>query len=296
MAACVAGIVVAPLAAAIDTGQTRLFKYLMGTSMRVEVYGGDQATRQQAADESFAAIAEVDRVMSDYRAYSEVSLLNRNAPDGAVEVSQPMLAVLTAAHQLTGQSGGAYSIFTRPDVQLRELVIDVAARTVRFTRPAVRVSLDGVAKGFAAELAAASLTRRGLSGAVDTSGTQYLVGLPPGKRAWSLGIGDPLRPAALLGAIDVEGGGVSTVSIASHPLDPRTGQPATTCLSATVVSPDGTLSDALSRALFVLGSKGGLALLDRFPGTWGVVANRTSRGTAEIQVSTGHERAFHPAR
>ncbi len=37
------------------------------------------ADRQAAADEAFGAIAEVDRLMSDYRADSELSHLNQTA-------------------------------------------------------------------------------------------------------------------------------------------------------------------------------------------------------------------------
>ena len=56
--------------ASVDTGQTRVFKYLMGTSSGSRSTAATRA-RQQAADEAFGAVAEVDRLMSDYRADSE---------------------------------------------------------------------------------------------------------------------------------------------------------------------------------------------------------------------------------
>ena len=274
-------------------GRTRLFKYLMGTSMRVEVYGGSEADRQAAATEAFAAIAEVDRIMSSYRPDSEISRMNAAASPGVV-VSGPLFAVLEAGRRITSGSGGAFSL-TAAAHDADALVLDAATRRVRLTRPVV-VSVDGLAKGFAAELAAGSLTRRGLAGNIDTSGTQFMVGRPPGHSSWSVGIGDPRQPGNVLGAIDLTSGAVATVSSLSAPRDPRTGTVATAVLSATVVSADGTVADALSRALFVLGAQDGLPLLASYHGTWGVVASRAPDGSIAVAVSPGHDRAFHPAR
>src|SRR5438105_1392522 len=70
-------------------GETRVFRYLMGTSMQVQAFGSDEAARRQAIDEAFAAIAEVDRLMSNYRPDSELTHINASAASGAVTVSDP---------------------------------------------------------------------------------------------------------------------------------------------------------------------------------------------------------------
>lgn len=272
--------------------RTRVFKFLMGTSMRVEIDGGDETQRQQAAEEAFAAIAEVDRLMSSYRPDSELRKATASARVGPVPVSAPLFAVLAAGQRLAAASGGAFSLTTAARDNPR-LILDAASRTLRVTGP-VTVSADGLAKGFAAELAAGSLSRRGLSGTIDTSGTQFMVGAPPGRRTWSVGIAHPLQRGSVLGAIDVDGGAVATVSAATALRDPRTGQLATAALSATVVSPDGAVADALSKAVFVLGPTDGLALLATYPGTWGVVAYRLPDGAPGVSVSAGHTTAFHP--
>ena len=328
-AVSIAALACISLAADIDTGRTRLFKYLMGTSMRVEVYGGDAHTRQQAADEAFAAIAEVDRVMSDYRDDSELTRVNREADARPVPVSAPLFAVLDAAGTVARQSDGAFDVTmrplgalwglrspaprvpsaaeltrVRPLVGFRGLQLDVQAHTVHFARAGMSIDLDGVAKGFASELAAKSLRRRGLAGVVDTGGHQYMVGLPPGKSSWSIGIGHPFQPGTLLGSLDIHGGAVSTTAaessdgpgraVARRVLDPRTLQPSAMCVSATVVSPDGTTAQALSHAACVMGSSAGLALFDRFADTWGIVAYRAPDGSVGVRVSPGHVQDFHP--
>ncbi len=314
-----------------DPNQTRWFRYLMGTSVRVEVYGGAFADRQAAASEAFGAIAEIDRLMSDYRTDSELSHLNQTASREAVPVSAPMFAVLAAADRVSRASGGAFDVTVGPLVSLwgfkdkhahvpssteltrlrevvgfRNVVLDRQARTVHFLRSGVQVDLGGIAKGFAVEVAARSLGRRGLSGVVDAGGNQFMVGLPPGKRQWSIGISHPEKPEALLGVIDLAGGALSTSSDASnfltvdgktygHLLDPRSLHPSTASLSVTIVSADGTLSDALSKAVFVLGPRAGLDLLVSFPNTMGVVAYREPDGRIGVAVSPGLVPTFRRA-
>lgn len=294
----VAGVAVlflAPLHAQVDTGHLRLFKYLMGTSMRVEIYGATSSVRQQAADEAFAAIAQVDRGMSDYRDDSELARLNASAGRGAVPVSGPLFALLAAGERVWRASGGAFSTVSGSRGGDRPLVLDATTGSVRLGPADGRVSLNGLAKGFAAEVAAGSLARRGLSGTVDTGSVQFMIGRPPGKSTWTVGIEHPDRRGALLGAVEFEAGAVSTVTRTSVPVDPRTQRPTAPAVSATVISRDGTLAEALSRAALVLGPSAGLDLLARFPDTWGVIVARRTDGTLSISVSAEHTRAFHPS-
>lgn len=321
----------APPLRAQPASQSRSFRYIMGTSIRVEVYGGTEAARREATEEAFAALQEVDRLMSNYRDDSELSHINQRAGFAEVEATAPLLAVLNAAARVSRESDGAFDITVGPLVRLwgfktrtphvpspqelaaiRDLVdyrnirIDAARHTVRFTRPGVEIDLGGIAKGFAVELAAGSLQRRGLSGFIDAGGNQFMVGRPPGKSTWTVGITHPEKPGALLGALEVEGGSVSTSADSSnflvaggrrygHLLDPRTLHPTEGALSVTIVSADGTLADALSKAVFVLGAKDGLALLDAFPDTSGLIAYRKPDGTVGLAMSAALRPHFHPA-
>lgn len=293
--ALAAVISLCPVHAQVDTGQSRFFRFLMGTSVRVEPIGGDPAARAAAAEEAFAAIAEVERIMSDYRPDSELARVNATASLQPVVVSGPLFAVVVAAERIDGVSGGTFTAVVTGREQGRAVVANAADRSIRFTRPGVRLSLNGVAKGFAAELAAGSLNRRGLSGTVDIGGVQYLAGLPAGKRAWSIGVADPARRDALVGALDVTAGAVATASRAVAHSGTTTTASSTSTRSATVVSNDGTLADALSRAATALAPADALALLARFPDTWGLVVGQQADGRLTTALSPGHESAFHPS-
>jgi thiamine biosynthesis lipoprotein len=311
--------------------ETHQYRYVMGTSVQVRAFGEDEATRGAAIDEAFAAFAEVDRLMSNYRDDSELALINRRAAQEDVAVSDPMFTVLGAARRVSAASGGAFDVTVgplvrlwgfhdktphvptgvelaavRPLVDYRNLILDAERRTVRFARSGVELDLGGIAKGFAVEIAADVLRRRGLSGLIDAGGNQYLLGTPPGKRTWTVGIKNPDARDRVLGVVETGEISVSTSADDSnylvangrqygHILDPRTLRPSTSALSATILSRDGTLADAMSKAAFILGPKAGLSFIDSFPDAAGVIAYRQSDGSVGVAVSTRIAGSYRPA-
>ena len=113
------------------------------------------------------------------------------------------------------------------------MLLDEERRSVRFARPKVEIDLGGIAKGFAVEVAANVLRRRGLNGFIDAGGNQQLLGTPPGKRIWTVGIKDPDARGRVVGVVETEETSVSTSSDSynflvangtkyGHILDPRT--------------------------------------------------------------------------
>lgn len=309
------------LAPQAATGETREFRYLMGTSVQIAALGADEAYRKASIEESFAAIQEVDRLMSNYREDSELARINARAAAGAVRASDPLFAVLQAAQEVSARSQGAFDVTVGPLVKLwgfhdrkphvptpeelarvkplisyRNLLLDAAAHTVRFARPGTEIDLGGIAKGFAVELAGGVMRRRGLSAFIDAGGNQYMVGRPAGKASWTLGIKDPETPEHLLGTLEIDEGSVSTSAqgtnflIANgrkygHILDPRTLEPAADRLSVTVVAKDATLGDALSKVGFLLGPAKALAVIESFPGASAVIFFRNSKGELDLICS-----------
>ncbi len=310
---------------------TTVRRVLMGTTITVEATGGVAASRAAAIDEAFAAMVEVDRLMSNYKPDSELTRINTDAALRPVKVSDPMWSVLTAARRVSRASGGAFDITVGPLVRLwgfhdkrphvpsatelqqvraivgyENVVLDEATHTVRFTRKGVELDLGGIAKGFAVEVAGRVLQRRGYSGLVDAGGNQYLVGTPLNKARWEVGIEDPETPTALLGSLQVDGGGVSTSGgyhnyfvsggkTYGHLIDPRTMAPSNAALSVTIISPDATLADALSKPAYLLGPEKGLALVESFPGAMAVIAYRGTSGRVELVMSEALKTRFRRA-
>jgi FAD:protein FMN transferase len=315
-----------------ETGDvTRDYRYIMGNSVEVRAYNGDAAARTAGVNEAFAAIVEVDRTMSNWKPESELMVANRGAASAPVRLSDPLFAVIKAALEVADRSGGAFDVTVGPAMVLwgfrtrkphvptdaeiaalrgavnyRNVVLDERARTMRFVRPGVEVDLGGIAKGFAVELAAGALRKRGLAGYIDAGGNQYMLGLPPGKGGWTVGVRDPDHPGELLGTLDLPEGSVSTSAENAnfltvngrqygHILDPRALRPAESgALSVTLYSRDATMADAVSTGALVLGPRAGLALIDSFPGMMGLITHRQPDGTIGIAMSDGLRARFHP--
>ncbi len=216
--ACALAVLMTPALRSQGTEMTRERRYQMGTSIEVRAWGGAQAAREAAVEDAFAAFAEVDRLMSNYRDDSELAHVNREAARGPVRVSEPLFRVLEAAEFVSQRSDGAFDVTVgplvalwgfhdheahiatarelaaiRPLIDYRNIVLDESTRSVRFLRQGVEIDLGGIGKGFAVELGAEALRARGLQGFIDAGGNQYLLGRPIGKQEWTVGIRDPTR-------------------------------------------------------------------------------------------------------
>lgn len=136
------------------------------------------------------------------------------------------------------------------------------------TNPAVRLDFGGVAKGYALDLAAQILKRLQIENALINIGGNILALGSHGDRPWRVGIQHPRRSGVIgtLPLYDGEAIGTSGdyqryfmvgTKRYCHLLDPRTGLPAQTMQSVTVLIPKqknaGILSDAMTKPLFIEG-------------------------------------------
>lgn len=155
---------------------------------------------------------------------------------------------------------------------MNHVKLDPAASTVAFDRPGIELNLGAVGKGYALDRAAERLTNRMVDDFLLHGGQSSILargarsGEPEGIGGWRVAIRHPLRPERALAecrlidqAMGTSGSGVQHFYQAGkkfgHLLDPRTGQPAEACLSATVIAPSAAQADALSTAFYVLGAE-----------------------------------------
>ena len=118
---------------------------------------------------------------------------------------------------------------------------------------------------------------------VDAGGDISVSGPRADRSPWPIGVGNPFAPSELLFTIALADGGVATSGrdyrkwiqsgrMRHHIIDPRTGEPAETdVLAATVIGPDPCTAEAGAKAAFILGSRDGIAWLDRHPELAGVL-------------------------
>jgi thiamine biosynthesis lipoprotein len=289
-------------------GWTRREEAVMGTAIAVELWSEDAAAGEAAADAVIAEMHRIDRTMSPHKPDSELSRINRDAGAFAVSLSPEMAVLLARAEVFARLTDGAFDItyaavgrlydyragirpgaealaLARQAVGWRNLVLDRTARTVRFARPGMCIDLGGFAKGHAVDNAAAILKGRGVRHAIVSAGGDSRVIGDRRGRPWSVGIRDPRRGSddmiAVLPLVDVSistSGDYERFFLADgerfhHLIDPATGRSPSSVHSVTVLAEDGITSEALSKAVFVLGADKGLELIATMPGVDAVVVD-----------------------
>ena len=281
---------------------------IMGTAIVVELWSDAAAAGEAAIDAVMAEMHRIDRAMSPHKDDSELSRINREAGAAPVRLSDEMTSLLTRAESFARLTGGAFDITyaavgqlydyrarVRPSAEAlaracravgwRGLALDRGARTVRFTRPGMRIDLGGFAKGYAVDNAARILHALGIRHAmVSAGGDSRVIGDRRG-RPWTIGIRDPRRGSGdVVAVLPLEDVSISTSGDYErffddggerfhHLIDPATGRSPKDLRSVTVLAEDGLTSEALSKAVFVLGVAKGLALIDSFPGVDAVVVD-----------------------
>ncbi|MCM1330218.1 MAG: FAD:protein FMN transferase, partial [Ruminococcus sp.] len=131
----------------------------------------------------------------------------------------------------------------------------------------VQIDLGSVGKGFAGELLADIMRENGVTSALmDLGGNIQTVGNKPDGTPWKIGLRNPFGEGlfAVLEISDkaaVTSGGYERYFVGEdgetycHILDPKTGKPAKSGISsATAIGESGGVCDALSTALFVMGT------------------------------------------
>ncbi len=194
----------------------------------------------------------------------------------------------------------------------RGLELDVTAQTLRFERPGMCIDLCGFAKGYAVDNAAAILRRRGVRHAWVSAGGDSRVmgervdarGPAHGSRPWSMAIRDPRQAGRHVAVLPLVDASVSTSGDyergfdadgrrVHHLIDPATGHSAAGAASVTVVADaaedSGLVTEALGKALFVLGPERGLALIAGMHGIDAVIVDTQGRLYASPGLHTPGE-------
>jgi thiamine biosynthesis lipoprotein len=119
-----------------------------------------------------------------------------------------------------------------------------------------------------------------------------------------MGIRDPRRDDAVVALLPLEDVAVSTsgdyerffddgAERCHHLIDPRTGRSPQSVRSVTVIAPDGLTSEALSKAVFVLGVERGMAIVESLPDVDAVVVDAGGRLHCSEGLAVGGGSSAH---
>ena len=267
----------------------------LGTTLSLRVAHRDAAVAQRALDGAVATIRHVEAQMSLFDSGSALSQLNR---DGALPDPHPdLLGILRLAQSVSARSGGAFDVTVQPlweafeaaqrearlpsgqaVLQARSRVdwqaLEISPRRIRFMKPGMGITLNGIAQGYAADLVRRQLKADGIEHALINTGEWAALGQPDAQHGWALGIANPRDERQLISRLLMDGRSIATSADNQtmfssdfknhHIFDPHTGYSPLELASVTVAATSCALADALTKVMFVAGMQRALVLASQW--------------------------------
>ncbi len=286
--------------------KTEQTKELMGTVVTITVYDEDEDRAEQAIELAFKEIERIEGLLSNYKNTSEVYLLNEN---GEIDnASNELIYVLGKSLRYGDLSEGAFDITVQPildlykhtfeelkrpptDEEIKETLklvgyekIFIKNRHVELTKPNMKITLGGIAKGYAVDKAIDVLQNQGIEHAlVDMKSSIRAIG-NKGPEDWSIALQNPRNKDEYITIIRMNNNSLSTSGdyeryfnenmTFHHIINPLTGYSATELISVTIIADNAMAADALSTSVFVLGKEKGLELIESLDNVEGLMITK----------------------
>ncbi len=281
----------------------------MGTLVEITIIARNTDRVEAAIRDAFDEMERVEGLMSWKIPGSDVSRINEWAGIKEVSVSADVLRVIRRAEEISKASEGYFDITigavldlwgfegegyrlptegkvseTLDAVGYTAIHMDEEASTVGLKKKGMRIDLGGIAKGYAVDRAVELLKSRGYRNVIVNAGGDIRVSGRKTHGPWVIGIQDSRDRSRILATINAEDISVATSGDYEryfvkegkryhHLLNPFTGFPARQCRSVTILADDSLSADGLATAVFVMGPKRGLRLIEVMEGVEGLIVS-----------------------
>ena len=260
--------------------------FAMDTYMTVTAYGKNA---ENGVNKAVDEINRLETVLSAEKQESDIYKLNET---GSGTLSTDTKNIVSKALEINKTTNGAFDISIYPlmvkwgfttqkynvpskneiskllkDVDSSKIIFDEKSGNIKL-KENMKIDLGGIAKGYTSSRVMQIFKECGVtSGLVSLGGNVQALGTKTDGTAWQIAIENPDKSSDYIGVVSVKDKAVITSGgyeryfekngkTYHHILDPETGYPAESGLkSVTIVSDDGTLADALSTSLFVMGKE-----------------------------------------
>ena len=247
--------------------------FAMDTYMEVDAYGNNG---EKAVAKAEKEVNKLDSILSTGKSTSEISKLNKNKKQ---VVSAYTMSLIKESVIISKETNSAFNptknYYVPKDNEIKPLLnhmdidnikIDESKNEVSFKDSNMKIDLGAIAKGYTSSKIIDIFKENNIkSGMVTLGGNVQVLGKKPDGSLWKVGIQNPIGEDEYLGVLQTSDKAVITSGgyernftkngkTYHHILDPSNGYPANNGLtSVTIISSDGTLADALSTSLFVMG-------------------------------------------
>ena len=266
--------------------------WALGSMVALTVLHHNESEARRAIDAAFDELEIIEDSLSLYRPDSQVSQLNHHR-----KLRNPhphLLRLLQVAQEMSERTDGAFDITVQPlwelyaqaqkasqlpsngDVERVRSQVDW--KRVKLSRSAVRldgdgtkITLNGLAQGFAADRVLEILRNHGIEHALIDTGEISTLGARSPHGDWTIGIQHPRRNDAYLSLAKLAGRCLATSGDYAttftpdrthhHLFHPHTGHSPTVFSSVSIAADTALTADVLSTAVFVMGLDQGLSLV-----------------------------------
>ena len=272
----------------------------LGAVSAITLWAGNADHAKRTIRRLESEIRRLERIFSLFDRTSEISALNRLGY--LARPSPDMLAVMRESRILFELSSAAFDPTIQPlwslymtgrgaDRQAIKKIlhaVDFSAiylnrSAIRFEKPNMAISLNGIAQGYITDRISDLLRNEGYDQAMVELGETRALGADPDGRPFSVGLINPNRPSQIMSQIplanaslSVSGGyGFSFPGKGNHHIfNPQTGRSANAFLQVAVTAPKAVDADGLSTALYVAGPAQAPDLIRAVPGAAAIVTLR----------------------
>ncbi len=272
---------------------------LLGTFITIIVIDTNESRAADTVNDAFAEIERLSGLLSRHDPSSELSRLNNSGR--LSHASAELIFVLKQARYHAELTAGSFDVTVAPLVDLykthfaeyntppdaaavaeaRSLVgyqmLALKGSDVALLKPGMRVTLDGIAKGYIVDRTVDLLKARGMSRVlVDAGGDLSLCGQREDGEPFRIGIQHPRALSGYYQVVEQSSGSMATSGDYeaaytadfryNHIIDPHSGLSPAELSSVTVLAHDAATADALAVSSMVLGMTKGKELVERLTG------------------------------
>ncbi|MBD2757292.1 FAD:protein FMN transferase [Spirosoma validum] len=275
---------------------------LMGSRFDITLVATDFLSAERNIDTVIAEVTRIENLISDWKADTQISQVNKNAGVAPVRVDPEVFALTERALHFSKITNGAFDIsFAAMDriwkfdgsmtempspeavrksvekVGYKNIVLDREHSTIFLKRKGMKIGFGALGEGYAADRCRDMMLAKGVkAGIVNGSGDMSTWGKQPDGSDWTIGITNPLRNDTVFAVVPLRHSAIVTSGSYekfvvfngkryAHIINPSTGYPATGVSSVTVFGPSAETANGFSTSLMVLGKDAGLKLIKKYP-------------------------------
>lgn len=294
------------------SGQWHRFQEtIMGTSTSVELLTETREIAERCSQLVFTDMRHIDNLMSPYIKGSELSQINKLAGTQPVKISAELFSLIQRSIKFSELTDGAFDITfasigylynyrenKRPSesqvnkllsaIDYRNIILDPLQQSISFSHKNTKIDLGGIAKGHAVDKAIELLKSCHIENALVSAGGDTRILGDKNGRPWMMGIRHPRDKQKIVVSLPLKNDAISTSGDYEryfiednkryhHIIQPSTGKPASQSWSVSVLAKDSLTSDALSTALFIMGTEKAMTLINSLEHTEAIVINNNGK-------------------